>query len=182
MTRAKVLTFLLVAIVLLQWLLFAMLFPRLPDQIPFNFPPNQGQLRLEAKPMLFLFPGIATLTAVIMLAIYPWRHKLVNFAGKKQLRGLPAEYSLPVYNHAYHLVLIAGIFVGIFCGYIMVTLSLFALGTIHDVNLWAVYGTIGVMVLYLLYNNFQLWRLARKARQLAEEGEGEEDGPIEPGD
>lgn len=180
MTRTRVLIVMLLALVLVQWAIAVFFLPRLPVEIPLNFPPNQGALRMEAKEMILLLPGAATLASLIMLAIFPWRRSLINFPGRCQLRDLPLVYSGPVYERAYHLVLIAGIFVSICTGYIMVTICLFSLGTIHDINMWAVYAALGVMALYFLYNNFMLYRLARLARRMAEEGEEPGNEPIEP--
>lgn len=165
--RSSLLSGFLVLVVLSHWIISFFFFKRLP--LKFSIPLG-GEPAMFDKPLFFLFPALTTLLALLVLLLSK-KKEWIPFFGKKETRGLPAPFSLPVYDRAYQVVVMTTLFVIMLVVYFQMAVALHSTSVSTKFDISALYTVAPIILVYLGFNLYLLSRMARAAR---ENFEGEE--------
>jgi len=173
MKRTVLLGGLLIACVTISWIASFYFFGRLPERMPLSFG-AKPYASSGPKVFIFLFPVVISSVSLLILVFYRFRRRMV-FPGKRRLPGLPEAYRELIYQRAYQIVIMVGVFIFLFLSYIQLSLALYSLHIINRLQTWPLIAAGTIFVLYIIFNLLMLKRMVRYAEYAAEEQE-EEDG------
>ena len=175
MSRTRFLLGILILMVMISWVMTFFYHSRLPAKIPAHFS-FDGTFTLGERWTFFVAPVLNTILAVAAMLLYPVRRHF-NFPGDKKLKELPKEFSEPVYQRAYQIVIMLVIFISIMMTFIQVNVAFIATGRTNAFNIMPFYGVITIIIVYLVFSLFSLSRMAKAAKdyhnEWKERGENE---------
>lgn len=159
MGRTRILMGFLIIAVMVSWIITFFFYSNLPLKIPSHFG-FDGDSTLGDRWTFFIYPGVSTGIALLILAFYPLR-RLFHFFGKGRIKHLPREFSEPAYQRNYQLALMAGIFAVMILTFIQSNVALIATGRATSFNVTPIYGAMAIFVLYILYSVYSLWQMTK---------------------
>lgn len=167
MSRTKLLAGLLITAILIDWVVTFFLYPRLPDRMPIHFDFGKPYPSYGPKVFFYLFPGVMSFFVILMFVLYPFRGA-INFFGKRRLLRLPEAEQFPVFERAYQMVLMIGVFLVAILAYLQISVVQITFGTRSELMLWPLYVLFGAVVVYVIYDSIFIRQMIAAAESRAE--------------
>jgi hypothetical protein len=171
MKRTISLLVILLIFVMAHWIITMLFWGHMPAKMPLNIP-DAGYPVLGDRIIFMVFPAISTAVAALIAALFPFRKKLPCPAVSK-VSDLPQEYGDSIRERFFQILSLAAIFIGMMLAYWQTNLALYTIGRLTQFRATALWASLAIMVFYLGYNLFSLYRSTDSLRAIAKQNKSD---------
>lgn len=148
----------------LTWVMLVLAYPSLPSQVPYHFDISGAADSLAEKTWWSVyFPGLLQVVLTMVLAWLARHPEYSNLPSSLPLRLVPEPAQSKIRHLIAHLLVMTALLVDLIMAYVALAVVRVGLGLTDRLNVWAIFGLVGLLLVVVTVYSVWIARLTRPA-------------------